>query len=505
MRSSSLVLALTAALVAPSLEAAPPARRADQFRDLHHGSGDKTVVLVDGDPAALTRAGFDLARHGTEKPGEPVHVVADAAGLERLAALGFTVVRELDQHRRGALGDDWSNFDQVMERVNTIVAANPDIMHLFPIGTSLEGRTLVAVRVSNTPQVADPSRPRVSFNAAHHAREVMTVEVVLDILQQVSKRYRDGDAAAKRWIEELEIYVTPLVNPDGFSYVHTDDTWWRKNRRNNGDSEFGVDLNRNYPYAWGANDDGSSSSTWSETYRGAGPASEPEVAAMVGLARQTYPLFNMSFHSYGEVLLYPYGYEEAQNPEGSVMESLSTEIASRMKRDTGSGTYNKQSRLYPVNGLDRDWYYWELGSYCFVPEISSPSRGFHPSKSWVKSTTEGLRGGWLYLLDRALGAGIRGRLVDAATQTPIVGKVQVDGVVWKNGEPESTSPDGYFHRLLDPGAYTLQIQAEGYHGATTDVTVTADGIARVEVPLTALPPPEPTPTPEPTPEPTPVP
>ncbi len=457
--------------------------RGTRFAAFHQTRPEKAIVRVEAGVAELESLGFDLARHGSELPGEPVDVVASPDDRERLTRLGF----RWSEGPRPVPGPgpegDWSDLAGAMARLEELVAANPDLLASFEVGRSIQGRPIVGVRASTSPGAADPDRPKVSFNGNHHAREVMTVEVCLDILGELVRRYREGDPSAVRWLSELEIYVTPVVNPDGYAFVFSDDDWWRKNRRPNANGSYGVDLNRNYPYAWGANNSGSSGSPWSETYRGSGPASEPEVAAMVALARELRPVFNLSFHSYSEVLLYPYGYEEAKNPVGDVMEDLSTQIASRMTRDSGQGHFDKRSRLYPVNGLDRDWYYFELGTYSFVPEISSSDQGFHPPHSWVAPTVSGLRAAWAFVLERTLGSGIRGTVRSAATgETVAVGKATLDEVQWRNGEPLSLSARGDFHKLVAPGTYRLRVEAAGYQPWSGEVTV-GEGLVRLGIEL----------------------
>lgn len=494
MRIGALAVLAAALLPWAGLFAGPSPRTpakglASRFQALHGERAAKSRVAVEGDPSVLESQGFDVARHGSERPGEPVDVVADAEDLERLAELGYAV---RPRPEAGAFArDDWPTLAEVEARTDALVAANPDIMHKFRLGTSIEGRALWAVRVSTAPAEFDPAKPKVSINGNHHAREVMTVAAAMDVLDVLAAEYRAGDPAAVRWVQGLEVYVTPVVNPDGYHHVMSDDEWWRKNRRPNHDGSVGVDLNRNYLYAWGANEQGSSSWPDDETYRGTAAGSEPEVAAMIGLARSIRPLFNLSYHSYAEVLLYPYGYENAKNPEGDTMEQLSTEVMLRMTRDTGSGTFTKRSRLYPVNGLDRDWYYFELGTYSFVPEISSPSRGFHPGTEWIAPTVTGLRAAWMYLLDRALGIGLRGQVLDTEG-LPVPGaRVEVATVKWKNGEPQTASDLGWFHKLVGAGAVTLKVSAPGYVSRELPVVVGDASLTRIEVRLERAPPPVP--------------
>src|SRR4029453_16587448 len=87
-----------------------------------------------------------------------------------------------------------------------------------------------------------------------------------------------NDSLVKNIVDNRELYIIPCLNPDGYLYNELTDPsgggMWRKNRRDNLDGNFGVDLNRNYDLFWGYDDNGSSPNTFSETYRGIFPASE---------------------------------------------------------------------------------------------------------------------------------------------------------------------------------------------------------------------------------------
>ena len=122
----------------------------------------------------------------------------------------------------------------------------------------------------------------------------------------------DTDPRVHALLSRAEIFVIPVVNPDGYFFTWSDSAnrLWRKNRRNNGDGTFGVDNNRNWGYEWGGA--GASTQTSSETYRGTGPFSEPETAAMRDFfnARPNI-VSNIDFHSYSQLVLSPWAYTVA--------------------------------------------------------------------------------------------------------------------------------------------------------------------------------------------------
>ena len=148
----------------------------------------------------------------------------------------------------------------------------PDIARVIELGTSIEGRQIFAIKISDNVGVEE-DEPEILFVGGHHAREWIAIDVPFLLAGHLLQNYAT-DPAIRSLIDGGEIWIIPLLNPDGHQYSVTDNRLWRKNRRNNGDGTFGVDLNRNYGFQWGG--PGSSGNTFSEIYRGQGPFSEPE-------------------------------------------------------------------------------------------------------------------------------------------------------------------------------------------------------------------------------------
>ena len=142
-------------------------------------------------------------------------------------------------------------------------------------------------QISDNPEV-DEVEPAILYNSMHHAREVMTPEIGIDMVEYLLTRY-GSDEKVTKWVNENEIWVVPMLNVDGNNRVWSGDSMWRKNTRNS----YGVDINRNYPHEWGACN-GSSGSTWSQTYRGSA-ASEPETRYLMGLVANIKPVFDISY------------------------------------------------------------------------------------------------------------------------------------------------------------------------------------------------------------------
>ncbi|MFI5372752.1 MAG: M14 family zinc carboxypeptidase, partial [Candidatus Eisenbacteria bacterium] len=153
---------------------------------------------------------------------------------------------------------------------------------------------------------------------------------------------------------------------------------WRKNRRPNGDGTFGVDLNRNYPEFWGFDNAGSSASTGDETYRGPGPASEPETKAIIAFHAAHPPVVSISYHTYSGLVLYPYGFQPgALAPDLPIFQALAGTDLAPAVHDSVPDTFHPYYHpgpgwnLYPTNGEYTDWAYRANRTIAFTTELTS--------------------------------------------------------------------------------------------------------------------------------------
>lgn len=131
-------------------------------------------------------------------------------------------------------------------------------------------------------------------------------------------------------IQNIDWYILPVHNPDGYEYTHKTDRLWRKNRSGSGRCA-GVDLNRNYGYKWGGK--GTSQNPCTEIYAGKGPFSEPETAAVKRFFDNTKDKFFafLTFHSYGQYILHPWGYDEVVPPDYKDLDRVGKEGAKVIK------------------------------------------------------------------------------------------------------------------------------------------------------------------------------
>ena len=262
----AVVLALGVLLAAFAAEAGPPV-------DTDGPTRLYTVVIAAPDRDARTR----LAQTGIAIDAigpDTVTSVVDDAGLARLQRQGQRPwLSPRSTFPRSTAPT--TTMPKCVAAIEQTAAAYPDIVRVSTVGHSLEGRDILAVKISDGPDVDDPAEPAVLFMSLHHAREHLTVEMALEIIRLFTEGY-GRDPALTNLVNTREIWVLPNINPDGGEYDIATGVYqyWRKNRRLNPGGSVGVDLNRNYSYRWG----GPGSSDWpsDETYRGPAPFSEPE-------------------------------------------------------------------------------------------------------------------------------------------------------------------------------------------------------------------------------------
>ena len=189
------------------------------------------------------------------------------------------------------------------EDLRRLADEHPEIAELHQIGRSVEGRPLWALRIGERRE----STRKVAFLGCHHAREWISVEIPYLLAEHLLDN--SSTDPVQTWLQQGEVWVAPMVNPDGHEHTRTENRLWRKNRRRNPGGSIGVDPNRNYGYMWGVLDISTSSHVPSdETYVGPRAFSEPEVRAVRNLvARQLFDGV-LSYHSYSQLVLFPWGY-----------------------------------------------------------------------------------------------------------------------------------------------------------------------------------------------------
>lgn len=347
----------------PGMELGPPA-----VDLILHGDDEATLLALGFRPQILQRE-------------YAAHLAAQLRPLQQALVIGPPGFGQ------GSMGGYYT-FAEIIATLDYYVATYPNLVsQKVAIGTSIEGRTLWAVKVSDNPNVTE-NEPRVLFDALHHAREPMSAHTLLWLLDHLTTRYGSDDEIT--WlVDHREIWFVPVVNPDGYVYNQTTDPngggLWRKNRRNLAGSCDGVDLNRNWPTAWGFDNAGSSNNACDETFRGSGPASEPEIQAMNAFVAGKNFRTGWSVHTYGEWIVEPYGYKPGNPPNAPAYSEYGADMAAYNGYIAGPA-YNI---LYPANGVAADHYHDVYGMINFSPELGTSF--WPPISSAVAIATENLQ------------------------------------------------------------------------------------------------------------------
>ena len=426
-------------------------------------------------PPSLDIAGQDLSK------GE-VDIVVNEEQLEYFRNRGMSP--KIVQTQPKAVDSGYLTPDEITQLIREAAENYPDIVRIVEIGRSHKNLPIYAVRLSTQDEVE--LKPSILFNGMHHAREVMTPEITTDIIQFLTQNFDNAETPyVREWLENLAIWVIPQLNPDGNNIVWTEDNWWRKNAKGDQWEIWGVDLNRNYPFQWGACR-GSSGNKSSDTFRGESAGSEPETQAIMSLVKRENIALNISYHSYSEMVVSPYGCKGQYTPEEELFKSIGKGLASKLVKDTGKGTYSYGTGwelLYPVDGEDISWMYNEVGTIAYVIEVNSSSQGFQPDyDKWRNVTVQRQREGWRYMLNRLqTGAQARGSITNAATGELMNAAIRIKGVKY-NDEKGRPSKMGRYVKLLNPGSYELEFSAPGFKTTIVAVSI-GEGIAEMDVSL----------------------
>jgi Zinc carboxypeptidase/FlgD Ig-like domain len=422
------------------------------------------LIRVPAAAPGLTELG--LALDHVARAGDEVILAASEWDLNELKAAGIpyvTVIADLEQYYASRLASErplrgdvargfgsgtgfgfgsmggYYTFAEVVAKLDEMRADYPQLVTAKQsLGLSHLGRDVWMVKISDNPETNE-NEPEMLYTSVTHAREPQGMMLLIYAMFYLLENY-GTDPEATYLVNERELYFVPVVNPDG--YVHNQTTnpngggMWRKNRRNNGGGIFGVDLNRNYGYNWGINNEGSSGNPSSDTYRGPSAFSEPETQAIRQFhqGRTIWTAFH--YHTFGNYEIHPFGLTPTSlppEPDRSLYAFYGSEIAAMNGYDVGN-TWATVG--YAVNGDAVDWSYGEQVEknkiFAFTPEVGNQSDGFWPPSSRIFPLAEENLGPNLYW---AWIAGARTLLVatTADPEVPAGGSGEVSGEVTNFG------------------------------------------------------------------------
>jgi hypothetical protein len=328
------------------------------------------------DVALVRDLGLDVWNEGAAA-GEPVVVAVGARERAVLRAAGIAyrvVVEDLDAvaaaerarlaHRAQAADwfADYRDLQEVADYLDTLAGHHPGLASVRSIGTSIEGRAIRAIEVSRGGPL------RIALDGAQHAREWISVMVPTCIADRLIHG-DETDPRIRRILDAVSFTIVPVVNPDGYAYSWERDRYWRKNRR----GSYGVDLNRNYSVAWGGR--GSSDSRRSQNYRGEHAFSEPESRAMRDLFASGHYAAHVDFHSFSQLLLYPWSHSREDPPDAAELAAIADKMASAMFATHGERYKIRRGAdlMFGASGTLGDWAYGEAKAMSLLVELRPPA------------------------------------------------------------------------------------------------------------------------------------
>jgi hypothetical protein len=414
LRSALTVAAIAAAAVVsvPAQASPAPSTSAAPSSAAYQVDGARTAVQRSA--VASTGVAIDGVEHGA------LFVTGTPAEVAAVRKLGFTVTALPPVNSGTPSGpvtydfpsadSGYHNYAEQNAVVDAAVTAYPALIRRQTIGASYEGRQLTTVKISDN-VATDENEPEVLFTCQQHAREHLTPEMCLYIINELTSKYAT-DAVIRNLVDTREVWVVVSMNPDGSEYDIATGSYrsWRKNRQpNSGSSYVGTDLNRNWSYQWGCCG-GSSGSTSSETYRGPSAFSAPETqrvrdfvnSRVVGGVQQIKT--NIDFHTYSQLVLWPYGYTYNNTAPGlTATDEAAFRTLGQSMAATNGYTPQQASDLYITDGDINDWLWGvhKIFSYTFemYPSSSGSGGGFYPPDEVIATQTSRNRAAVIQLLD----------------------------------------------------------------------------------------------------------
>jgi hypothetical protein len=322
------------------------------------------------------------------RANEYYDIVADHNVLMQIRGSGlpYEIIVFSIAHIKEQVRADYLSYTEVNDSLQQMVQNYPSLCKLdsLPIPT-YQGNWMYGVKISDNVYVEEDDEPGFLIDGLHHSREWACIPTVLFFADSMLKAYGTVGNITDI-IDNTELYCFPIINADGYLYDYPSANWWRKNREPFGGS-IGTDPNRNYAGCtselegeWGAVDDGKASHRpASDLFSGAYANSGDETRALTLYVEDHFCNANMSYHSHGEMLMWPWGWKAEHSPDSALYTHFGNNAADLIQR-LGSGYYARGPiaiTIYPVSGSSVDWFYgWSryvggVANLSFIVELGT--------------------------------------------------------------------------------------------------------------------------------------
>ena len=323
--------------------------------------------------------------------------------------------------------DDFHSYSGMTAELKNIASSYSFIAQLYNLGSSVQGRAIWGLKLSDNPNIEE-NEAEVRICGCHHGNEIMSVELPLMLAWYIVDNY-ERDPYIKNLVDNREIWIIPMVNPDGREILS------RYNAN-------GVDLNRDYGYMW----DGEGGSP--------APYSQPETRIIRDHALDNNFVLSLSFHCSGDIVNYIWNYKGEPVADNDVVVALSDQYGSHNGYWVVEG-YD----WYQTKGDTNDFSYGCRGDIDWTIEVQNNNI----PQAWDLN-----REAMLEIIEAA-DMGLTGIITDVDTGLPVAATIWAEEVYW----PCFSDPTiGDFHKPLMPGSYNIIIRANGYQEQTHQISVT---------------------------------
>ena len=275
----------------------------------------------------------------------------------------------------------YKSYDESCAFLETCVQKYPDLITVENIGTTWENRPILLATISLHVAYAN-LKPALLYTGTAHAREWIGHELAVEFIDYLLTNHMN-DPAIFEVLSQNTLYIVPCLNPDGFEYSRKHFSFWRKNRRDNGDGTFGVDLNRNFSIGYRKSTDSSSN-----VHSGPHPFSEPETQAIKKFVDEHENIsIALDYHSQGNVFFPAHKFNHESEIEGTDMNALCANMNYQIHKVTGRhyGINRGKPPTRLISGSGREYYY-SKGIIAIVVEV-----GTRNIPDYMKNMSESVR------------------------------------------------------------------------------------------------------------------
>jgi hypothetical protein len=260
----------------------------------------------------------------------------------------------------------YKSYDESCAFLEACVEKYPDLISIEDIGTTWEGRPIMLATISLHVAYAN-LKPALLYTGTVHAREWIGHELAVEFIDYILSNFENNPEVIET-LTNNTLYIVPCLNPDGFEYSRKHFSFWRKNRRDNGDGTFGVDLNRNFEVGYNK-----STNTSSNVYSGPHPFSEPETQAIKKFVDEHSNItIALDYHSQGNVFFPAHKFNHESEIEGSDLNTLCANMNYQIHKISGRryGINRGKPPTKLISGSGREYYY-SKGIIAVVVEVGT--------------------------------------------------------------------------------------------------------------------------------------